>query len=230
MGSERVIITGITAVVMAKQPVPGRVKTRLVEAGLFSAEAAAEFAAAMLECIVDRLECRMTVVLAVDRGPDAEPAVLPAGARRTVEQGPGDLGERIDRVWRLVGGERRIVFFGGDSPDVPGVHLDAVGPALDAADVAVGPTDDGGYWALAARRYAPQILRRIDWGSDCVYDQTSVRAKDAGLTLRPLPPWHDVDRPVDVEALRRRLSDEGTGAREPPLVRLASRLETLLQG
>jgi glycosyltransferase A (GT-A) superfamily protein (DUF2064 family) len=226
----------ITAVLMAKRPAPGRVKTRLIEPGRIDAETAAALASAMIACVATRLAARWPLVVAVDPDlersgwpDDAAATLFDAGAVTLVEQGDGDLGARIDRVWRHVGVDRRIAFFGGDSPDVPDAALAAIAQALDGADVAVGPTSDGGYWTLAAAGYHPAVVQRIDWGGRSVYDQTCLQAERAGIALRSLPPWFDVDRPDDVQALRTRLA-RPDGNAEPALGRLARRLDTLLDG
>jgi len=226
-------LDGITIVIMAKRPEPGRVKLRLVRARFVDEAGAAAIAGAMLECTIARLRRAGDVVLALT--PGAEPLDAASGAAsgaglRTIDQGEGDLGSRIDRVWRVVGTGRPAAFFGGDSPDVPISAIASIRPALAEAMLAVGPTDDGGYWTLAARSYVPAVLRGIDWGGRSVYDQTRRRAAEAGASFRVLPSWHDVDRPEDVHRLRRRLT--ATRADEPTdaLDRLAARLDDLLEG
>ena len=129
---------------------------------------------------------------------------LDANFTQVVDQGTGDLGERMERVWEAAG-VQRIVFFGADTPDVPEDALRAIPEALANHDVAIGPTHDGGYWSLAASAFHPQVLRAIDWGTDRVYDQTLNRAAEAGLEACALPRWYDVDQPSDLEALSRRL-------------------------
>ena len=228
-------MSSFTAVIMAKRPEPGLVKTRLFGEGPFDASTAAQIAWAMLRCTVDRLAARVMVVLAVTPdgcgGPLAERLGYPS--LPTVDQGPGDLGQRLDRVWRQVTSVRPVAFFGSDSPDIPEDALHRRIPeALEVCDLAVGPTHDGGYWTLAARSHYPQVLRDIDWGGDRVYDQTCQRAAEAGLSLQSLPLWPDVDRLDDVIALRRRLaarnqaSDADT-AGAAALRRLARRLNDL---
>ncbi|MHC4421673.1 MAG: DUF2064 domain-containing protein, partial [Planctomycetota bacterium] len=98
--------------------------------------------------------------------------------------------------------------------------------ALAGCDLALGPTDDGGYWTLAARKHQAAVLTGIDWGGATVYDQTLRRAAEAGLAVRALPMWHDVDRPRDVDALRRRLGRQPEG-RDLALGQLAERVEAL---
>ncbi|MEL7087382.1 MAG: TIGR04282 family arsenosugar biosynthesis glycosyltransferase, partial [Planctomycetota bacterium] len=222
---------------MAKAAVPGRVKTRLTrgpDADRLTPEQAAGVHAAMLDTVLQRLADHVT-------GPDGGPPALvlamddPAGAPpapgwTVVEQGPGDLGQRLERVWRdcrARNGTEAAVFFGVDSPDVPAEVLRQIGPALNHTRAAVGPVEDGGYWTLACGLFAPALLRGIDWGTPAVYDQT-VRAADVlGLELTALPTWHDVDEPSDLAALRRRLAAASEPG-EPALRRLARHLDTLL--
>ncbi|MHC5006887.1 MAG: TIGR04282 family arsenosugar biosynthesis glycosyltransferase [Planctomycetota bacterium] len=225
------LLGDVTPVLMAKRPDAGQVKTRLTAAGGYSPRIAAQVADAMLRCVAGRLEAASTgLVLAVSPAGCGEEltAELGLGPGQVVEQGDGDLGQRLDRVWREVGKDRPVAFFGADSPDVPDSALAEIPAALAGCDVAVGPTDDGGYWTLAAGEHLPQVLCGIDWGEATVYDLTRRRAADAGLVVRALPMWHDVDRPEDVEALRRRLQQEA-GRRDlpAPLEQLAGRLDAL---
>lgn len=209
---------------MAKPAVPGRVKTRLMTE--LSAEQAAAVHVAMSECVLDRLREHVpgdhVIAMAGDWGPGINRLGQASDAWRTIDQGTGDLGQRLDHVWRTLGGGP-VVFFGVDSPDVPSDVLVSIPASIEEADAAVGPVDDGGYWALAARAYAPALLRGIDWGGSSVYHQTRQAARSAGLALAELPRWHDVDEPADLRALLTRLAD----AAEPDLRRLRDQLESI---
>lgn len=199
-----------TFVVMAKDPVPGRVKTRLLRDGFFDPEQAAALARSMLRCTLHRLAARGELVLAAD--PDGRAAQLAAALGvpgiAVCDQGVGDLGCRLDRLWRALAARGRgpVVFFGMDSPDLPNDVIDAVGAGVRAADIVLGPTPDGGFWCFGATGYVPVLAAGIDWGTAAVYDQTLSRVMSAGRTVRELPEWHDIDEPEDVGALRHRLA------------------------
>ncbi|MEM6460029.1 MAG: DUF2064 domain-containing protein [Planctomycetota bacterium] len=218
---------GLTAVVVAKAAVPGRVKTRLTRGdGALSADQAAAVHAAMLDTVLRRVGAWADRrVLAMD---DPAPGNIPAAARQgervweITEQGDGDLGERLERVWRNIPGG--VVLLGVDSPDVPASAWSALEESLRTHDAAVGPVGDGGYWTLATRCRRVELVRGIDWGGAGVYDQTRRAAAAAGVTLAELPAWHDVDDPADLTALRQRLID----AEEPALIGLARRLDAIL--
>ncbi len=220
----------LSCVVMAKRPVPGQVKTRLI--GQFNAYQAAIIHTDLLRCTVQRLTQaslgQLFIAVNDHEAPFShdDPALsldIPENTT-VIDQGAGSLGDRLDHVWRQIG-SGSAVFFGVDCPDVPKSHLDSIPIALQSADAACGPVDDGGYWCLAARRYTPELLAGIDWGTAAVYHQTRDAAQKAGLTFEQLPTWQDVDDVKDLKALRQRLQS----AEEPALKSLAQRLEMITQ-
>lgn len=227
----RIDIGSVNAVVMAKYPEPGRGKTRLIS-GSLSAETASKVAMAMLQCMIRRLGIFGQVILGVTPdgfGSEMSRRLGPADVL-IVDQGPGDLGQRLDRVWKQVGVDQAIAFFGMDSPDIPIEWLEMIPVSLDRSDLALGSTEDGGYWTLAARRYVPRVLREIDWGSESVYHQTCQRAEEAGYSIDELPAWPDVDEPEDLMKLRQRLAGTKSAGQvqDAALHRLARRLNELL--
>ena len=149
MMDERADLSGagprLNVILMAKAAVPGRVKTRLTRGpGGLTPEAAAAVHAVMLHTVLERaVRCVVgggEAVLALDdvhRAPDAAAAL----GWRIVEQGAGDLGERIARVWRGVAGPAMVL--GVDSPDVPGASLRAVQNMLHEEAVADHPPAGG---------------------------------------------------------------------------------------
>lgn len=194
---------------MTKAPVPGRVKSRLTEGGILDESQSAAIAAAMLRCVLARLAPRGPVVLAVSPDGSAETVIQHLGkcppGLRIVDQGHGDLGRRMDRSWLAAAPQGPVAFFGIDSPDVPETHLEQLAAAIRRAGAALGPTVDGGIWTLAGTRRLAPILSGIDWGTERVYDQLRGASRQHDANVAALPQWHDVDRPEDVTALRRRL-------------------------
>jgi len=220
---------GLVCVVMAKDPTPGAVKSRIV-GERFDPHDASAIADAMLCCVVDRLRGRGgEVVLAVSPDDAAAGLADRLGGRfaDVLGQGSGDLGERMNRVWRRVADERPVAFFGVDSPDVPDDSLRSIRVALEDHDAAIGPTDDGGYWTLAARRPIPALLQNIDWGSANVYDATLRRATGRDVAIASLPAWYDVDEPADVDELLQRITRPGRPS-DPALDHLARRLGSIV--
>lgn len=225
------LLGDVTAILMAKRPTAGQVKTRLVKDGVMTADEASQLAWDMLLCTAKRLTGISKTLLAVSPDGDGRQLASDLGVQfgDVVDQGPGNLGQRLKHVWKLIGKQKPIAFFGSDVPDVPLGHLAEIPSALEYNDIALGPTDDGGYWTLAARSYMPAVLEKIDWGSALVYDQTCKRAARAGLSITPLKLWYDVDQQEDLVALRTRLQKMSKGFLEDDIAlkNLAEKLEKL---
>jgi len=205
----------VLPIIMAKRPVPGNVKTRMCPP--FSPEQASDLHRAMLGCILARCETwfGQPGILAINT-PDTSWVEYELDAAKhwqILQQGQGDLGQRMERVWQQAGSSP-VMFLGSDSPDIPDAFANNIQELFlqsqpNPCDAAVGPTDDGGYWTLVCRDRAKAsvLLHGIDWGSPRVYDQTHSRAKQHGLALTPLPAWHDVDTAKDCSELYHRLGD-----------------------
>jgi rSAM/selenodomain-associated transferase 1 len=194
---------GARALVVAKAPVPGRVKTRLVP--LLGEEGAAALSRAML---LDTLEsCRREVeevgvlharadereALAGLAGPDA---VL-------VRQRGSGLGDALLTGMRRTLAERDAALL--VSSDVPGTPAGSLGAALTAlrggADVVLGPCHDGGYWLVGMREVHAAPFADIPWSTGDVLRTTLARCRAAGLGVTLMETWRDVDTPDDLAAL-----------------------------
>lgn len=216
--------------VFAKDPVPGRVKTRLAPV-LGDAGAAALYAAFVCD-LCERLAAggEWDVTVAADPGP-ATPFFRELAAELPVTvtaQGDGDLGARMARGLRqhLAQGADAVLLIGTDLPTLPAAHLDAARNALQDAPLVFGPTLDGGYYLVGARRSAladwdrieARLFTGIQWGRETVLGETLARAGDLQVALGPA--WYDVDEPADLERLTRHLE---SGA-EPALPRTRAAL------
>jgi hypothetical protein len=203
--------------VVAKAPRAGDVKTRLCPP--LTPGDAADLHAAFLADTAD-----LVTGLAGVRGAfvftpaEDEPyfARLAPAFVRVLQQGP-DLGARLQHAFAALfaTGARVVVAVGADTPTLPAALItDAVSRlADDRADVVLGPTDDGGYYLVGLRRPAPALFDGIAWSTPAVLGETLQRAETAGLRVALLPPWFDVDTPVDLERLEATLADPDIRAR-----------------
>uniref|UniRef100_UPI0026367E0D TIGR04282 family arsenosugar biosynthesis glycosyltransferase n=1 Tax=Geobacter sp. TaxID=46610 RepID=UPI0026367E0D len=112
------------------------------------------------------------------------------------------LGERMAGAFRRAfdRGCRRVAIIGTDSPDLP---LAFIGWAYElladpAVDAVFGPSEDGGYYLLALKRFHPALFAGIPWSTDKVLELSLARAAEAGLATALLPPWYDVDTADDL--------------------------------
>jgi rSAM/selenodomain-associated transferase 2/rSAM/selenodomain-associated transferase 1 len=116
------------------------------------------------------------------------------------KQGPGDLGERLQRAFRaaFAEGASRVVVIGTDCPSLKVDTLERAFAALDQADVVIGPATDGGYTLIGLRRLCPKLFGDIAWGTDAVLARTRRIAEEEALRTVLLPELDDVDRPADL--------------------------------
>jgi rSAM/selenodomain-associated transferase 1 len=200
------LVASRCVLLFTKPAVPGRVKTRLL--GRLRPEQAASLQAAFFDDLRRRLEragLRPRPVWALEPGqPIPE---RPAGGRR---QEGADLGERIEAALLAAEGDAEIVaIVGSDHPDLP---VERVGEAFEAiergADLALGPTHDGGYYLIAARpaRWPAGWLDGVAWSTSRALETTLERARAHELRVAQLEPHEDVDTPEDLERLVERLA------------------------
>ena len=72
--------------------------------------------------------------------------------------------------------------------------------SLDAADVAIGAAEDGGYYLLALREPRPELLSGIAWSTKTVAAETRARAAELRLTVREIATLRDLDTLDDLRA------------------------------
>jgi rSAM/selenodomain-associated transferase 1 len=193
----------VPAYVFAKPPVAGVSKTRLA-AGI-GPDAAARLARALLQDTWHALlgfNGLFPVLATTDPSADFG---LPDGPR--VDQGGGDLGARLHRV--LAAGVERwggALAVGADSPGLPADRVLRAIDALTRFDVAVVPTDDGGFALLALRVVPAGLFDGIPWSNERTCAALVERAEGLGLSVVHLEPWFDIDVADDLIRFRARVA------------------------
>jgi rSAM/selenodomain-associated transferase 1 len=209
-------------VIFAKERVPGRVKTRLVPP--LSPAHAAACHEAFVEDTARRMSeafCRAPAAKRADMALAVEPAAacpqLRAVADRygldVIDQGPGDLGERMERVLRDACGEgSNCLLLGADTPDLPVPFVESGFRHVENGRVVLGPSGDGGYYLVGAANQVPPIFRlQAPWGGAEVLSETKSRLDGAGSGYEMLPEWNDVDVYEDLLELANRLRHADAG-------------------
>jgi rSAM/selenodomain-associated transferase 1 len=188
--------------VFAKAPIPGTVKTRLVPP-LTTTQAARLHAAFVDDTLSKIAALDMSRYLAYAPTP-RDPFLLACARQyhtRTIAQGAGDLGARMQRIAeRLLTRHPKVLIIGTDSPTLPGALIEEARRQLDRVDLAFGPSEDGGYYLLGQRRLCPEIFTGIGWGGQDVLAATLKKVPRERVAL--LPTWYDIDRPSDLARLR----------------------------
>jgi rSAM/selenodomain-associated transferase 1 len=181
-------------VVYAKAPVPGRVKTRLEPDPARAAELHSAFVRETLT-MLNALRGEADIEISTDEPTEAWSDLA---AVRSL-QSPGDLGQRmlVTLGRALEQGRPQVMILGSDSPGLPPEHLRAL--LRSRAEVAIGPAEDGGFYAIACRKIAPIMFEGIRWSTADTLPDTLRALERCGLTFGVGPPWFDVDTPRDLE-------------------------------
>ena len=197
-------------VVIAKEPVPGRVKTRLTPP--CSPAGAASLAAAALAdtlAAVARTRRAGRRVLVLDGAPGPW---IPRGFEVLPQRGDG-LAARLAAAFADVGGPAFLI--GMDTPQVTPAQLDDGLRALDRADAAFAPALDGGYWAIGLRRPDAAVFRDVPMSVPTTAAVQRARLAELELATVELPALVDVDTIADARRV----------AAAAPLTRFARALE-----
>ncbi|MDP3816510.1 TIGR04282 family arsenosugar biosynthesis glycosyltransferase [Pseudomonas sp.] len=187
---------------LARAPVPGRVKTRLIPA--LGREGACDLQRLLLERALQLpVEGFSERFLWLDDVPDASLQALAEELGWTlVEQPAGDLGERMRCIATLgLAGSDAVILIGNDCPALDAGYLNNACEALQGQPVVIGPAEDGGYVLLGLRRITALLFSDIPWGTEQVLRMTRERLQQLDWGHHLLPELWDVDRPEDLPRL-----------------------------
>ena len=187
----------VDLVVLAKEPVPGRVKTRLCPP-CSPAEAAAVAEAALADTLTAAVSAGADrVLLALDGRPGPW---CPQGVH-VVDQGGGDLPARLTQAWSHTSGP--AVQIGMDTPQITADELGAAMATLAGgeADAVLGPAEDGGWWAIGLRRSHPLTFVGVPTSRSDTGARQEARLAALGLRVGTLPSRRDVDTWSDAVAV-----------------------------
>ncbi|GAA1779571.1 TIGR04282 family arsenosugar biosynthesis glycosyltransferase [Agromyces lapidis] len=187
--------------VIAKECVPGRVKTRLHPP--FTLDESAQLAAA---CLDDTLS-------AVAEMPASRRLLYFEGARtpalaagfEVMPQGSGTLDERLAQLFDAL--SEPVLLVGMDTPQLTHAHLaaalDSLGAGADERDGWIGPAADGGFWLLALRAPKGDLVRGVSMSRADTGARQHRRLVEAGLRVGVLPELTDVDTIAEAAAVAR---------------------------
>jgi hypothetical protein len=188
---------GSTLIVIAKAPVPGRVKTRLCPP-CTPRQAAALAEAALRDTLDAALRSRAERrVLALDGAPGPW---LPRGFEVLPQRGDG-LAERLANAFADVRGPAFLV--GMDTPQLGPALLDAGLDACARHDAVLGLAYDGGYWGIGLRTPDPAVFAGVPMSVAVTAAFQRARLEALELTTALLPALRDVDTIADAAAVAR---------------------------
>jgi len=121
------------------------------------------------------------------------------------EQPAGDLGQRMCTAFESAfkRGIEHVIGIGTDVPTLTAAILQQADRNLEDHDIVLGPAVDGGYYLIGMNSLYPELFAGVDWGTEHVYAQTIEVCTRLGLRVAKLPMLNDVDRPEDLNTLRK---------------------------
>ena len=185
---------------MVKAPEAGQAKTRLTPA-LSDAGAAALAQAFLRDSLAVWRDADAQVTLATTGEFDASMRAELSDWKQE-PQGPGGLGQRLERVLRSALATHDVaIVVGTDIPGVGELELRETRRLLQTHDAVLGPAEDGGFYWLALRRCPPGLLTNIPWSDASTGKRTQERLELAGMRVALLGTRFDVDTPTDLTRL-----------------------------
>jgi rSAM/selenodomain-associated transferase 1 len=189
----------------ARAPIPGLVKTRLL--GRLSAEQVCDLYRAFVRDMWEMLLVfapATALFLYTDRDHAAWRALAGGalGSRLRLQHG-ADLGERLLHCFEQMqaSGFGPLLILGSDSPALPSSTIAPWADLLLQSPSLLGPTADGGYYAIGCRRPHLQMFEAVEWSSPRTLVQTAAALERCGQPPAYLPQHYDVDTPEDLRRL-----------------------------
>jgi uncharacterized protein len=192
-----------TLVIMAKAPRLGSVKTRLAES--LSLQAVTSLYRCLLNDTIalaqalDRVE--IAIMCPASDVEDLSRAV--AKSVRIVPQIGQGLAAGLVSVFNhfATAGLQRVIAFNSDSPHLPASVLETAFDALEACDLVVGPTHDGGYFLVGAKASHSNLFANDGMGTASALEALLTRAHALALSVHLTDPFYDIDVKGDLTRL-----------------------------
>jgi len=192
----------VAIAILAKAPLPGLAKTRLVP--VLGADGAASLQARLIERVVTTARAAAVGPVTLWATPDRHHPIFQTNAAllgvALAVQPAGDLGVRMLAASTAANGP--AIVLGTDCPGLTPEHLcAAAGALIDGVDVVIVPVDDGGYGLIGMRRPEPALFDGMSWSTSSVMAETRRRLTRLGMSWREPARLWDVDVPADLERL-----------------------------
>lgn len=185
---------------MARAPVPGRAKTRLIPR--LGRAGAARLHASLTHHALDQID-RAGLPATLWCEPDIEhPFFRESAERHSIalrQQPSGDLGDRMLAIFEASAGP--LLLMGSDCPSIDAGLLQDCAQALARGPAVFLPTADGGYGLVGLRKPVADIFRDMPWGTDQVMAITRQRLSALELDWVEVAGIWDVDTPADIDRL-----------------------------
>jgi rSAM/selenodomain-associated transferase 1 len=198
-------------VIMAREPQPNKVKTRLTPP--INPQTASKIYHGFLLDRIEQIGGISDVHHYVAYTPKSAVQffrnITPDSFTLLPQEGK-DLGERLSNISYVLfeKGYEKIIIMDSDSPNLPTNHIFTAMKNLDNADMVLGPCEDGGYYLVGLSLHVPEIFMDIPWSTSEVTEITKERAKASCKNITMLEKWYDVDTKEDLLRLKNDLEKQ----------------------
>lgn len=192
-------------VVLAKAPLPGFAKTRLMPQ--LGPEGSANLAHWLFRRSLTQAQAALdlgyvdSLELCVSPAIGQWPVRLDIPSWTISEQGDGDLGLRMGAVAQKALTAGPVLLMGTDCPELTAARIHQAATALAQRDAVLIPALDGGYCLIGLRRWLPQLFSDMPWSTAEVAALTQQRLQNAQIRYSVLPSLRDIDEAEDLSAL-----------------------------
>ena len=186
-------MTAPKLILFVRYPVAGQAKTRLIPA-LGVARAAGLHKRLAERTVTEMRASGLPIEVRTTGAPAPDFASWLGEDLNYVDQGDGDLGERLARAQ----GQGPVIFIGSDCPDLSAAHLTGAAVALAEKPAVIGPAEDGGYWLLGLAKRCDWLFSAMAWGTGAVLPETRNRLARHDIEPAMLETLADCDRPDDL--------------------------------
>jgi len=182
-------------IILAKQPIPGKVKTRLAK------DVGADSAADLYECFLSDLIKRVKklaipIVIFCDQKNSVD-FFLKYNVNQVFIQRGNSIGDRMHNsfVDCFNEGFSSAILIGSDSPDIPYSFFEEAKSSLSTYDMVIGPTNDEGYYLIGFRSdtLCKDIFADINWSTSKVWKETKLKILNNNINCYFLSNWYDID-------------------------------------
>ncbi len=179
-------------IIFIKNPVLGKVKTRLAEA--VGDQQALEIYIALLEKTREEaLQVKAKRFLYYSDRVQRDEWLENDFKKKP--QSKGDLGQKMQAAFQHVmeQQQKKCIIIGSDCYDLSADIIERAFFLLDDSDVVIGPANDGGYYLLGMKSFHPALFMNVEWSTEKVLDQTLAHAKNLNLRVALLEELIDLD-------------------------------------
>ncbi len=209
----------VQIVILAKAPVAGLAKTRLIPA--LGAVAAARLQRSLTRHTLANVLAARLGPVQVWCSPDVQHrffrALQRSAAVQLHTQPAGDLGQRMLAAFARHCPHGPVLLVGTDCPALSAAVLRHAASVLSqGSDAVFVPVEDGGYALVGLRQPRAELFDGMVWSTERVMADTRERAAAAGIAWRELDTLWDVDRPEDLARLQAWRREAATAAPRAP--------------